>query len=200
MSVSVSHWLERISRGDEEARTWLWETFAERLRRRLRARYQERYGYNADELLQDAFVFYFQHDARALSRLLEVGESDGVLTEERLERHLWDLACGLASNRRRGLRRDPALGMPAGPIPSTAPNPERILTERDTLLRLAECIRARSERAYLYFKFRYVDGLTPEEIAAITGWSRKATYKLRERLNRAVAECAETLGLKRGSK
>jgi len=40
-----------------------------------------------------------------------------------------------------------------------------------------------------------MDNLTPEEIAQSTGWSRKATYKLKQTLNSEVQTCAEALGL-----
>ena len=195
MAPSVSEWLERIGRGDGEARAWLYETFAGRLYRGLRARYAGRHGYDAEELLQDAFLLFFQHDARVLSRFLElVPESER--TEARLERHLWDLACGVASNRRRSLRRRPESPLPERPLTSAGPGPERESLGRDTVQRLAQCIRARNERVYLYFKLRYVDGLTPVEIAEATGWSLKATYKLKLRLNEAVAACAARLGIR----
>ena len=65
----------------------------------------------------------------------------------------------------------------------------------DLLKQLDRCLRAQRARIYLYYRLRYYEGLTPEEIARATGWSRKATYKLRQALNEAVRTCARELGI-----
>ena len=177
--------------GDPSASAWLYDTFAGRLYRRLQRRYG-RAGLDAEDLLQDAFVFFLQHDARVLRRFLDQSGPDGPTTGE-LERYLWDLACGLASNRRRSRSRATVVPLV---VEQTSPTPgaERSLIERDQLDRLLDCLRRAGSRIFLYFKLRFDDGLSPRDIATATGWSMKATYKLRQRLDRAVVACREALG------
>ncbi|HKQ62945.1 MAG TPA: sigma-70 family RNA polymerase sigma factor [Candidatus Polarisedimenticolaceae bacterium] len=186
--------LERILAGDGDARRWLYETFAARLFRRLHLRYAARPGIDADEIFQDAFVAFFQRDSRVLARFIErVPEAER--TEARLEGYLWDVACGIASNRRRSARRHrdvPLLDADAQPDPLDF---EQQTVDRDTLLRLIGCLKHAGSRVFLYAQLRYVDGLSPEEIARVTGWSRKATYKLKLILHEAVERCAERLRL-----
>jgi len=181
--------LVRIVDGDPEASAWLFDRFAPRLLRRLAMRYRE---LDAEELLQDAFLLCFRDDAAIVRRALERLAPEET-TEPAIEQYLWDQACGLAANRRRSLsRRGPLVPFEerrgAGGV-----DPERTSLARDTLGKLARCLGDGRPRVYLYFKLRYVDGLEPVEISQATGWSRKATYKLKESLNEAVRSCAERL-------
>lgn len=189
----LTHWLERVVAGDTQAKGWLYDSYATRLYRRLRRRYAER-GIDAEEVLQDAFVLFFQHDSRVLARFLE-RSSPAERTSSRFEEYLWDVACGIASNRRRSARRHRDLSLADA---DSRPDPfdtERQHVDRDVLRRLAACLARSGSRVYLYYKLRFVDGLTPDEIARVTGWSRRATYKLRLVLLHAVDRCAEHLGL-----
>ena len=182
--------------GDRSAVAWLYDTFADRLYRRLRGRYG--HAVDASDLLQDAFVFYLQHDARVLRRFLDTVPA-AERTPPRLERHLWDLACGLASNRRRSRQRGVEV-VPLDPEQrSAAPGAERATLDRDLLRRLLACLERAGSRIFLYFQLRFEDGLSPSQIADATGWSRKATYKLRQTLDRAVTVCREELGLDAGT-
>ncbi len=194
---TVRDGLESLLTGERSGAAWLYDTFAGRLQRRLQLRYGYPGGLDAEDLLQDAFVFFLQHDGRVLHRFLKRTPS-AEQTVARLERYLWDLACGLASNRRRSRSRSRGNVVPiidgAAEI-SSSPGAERSAIDRDRLARLDACLEGRSARAYLYYKLRFHDGLSPEEIACTTGWSRKATYKLKQVLNRAVAECADQLGI-----
>jgi len=198
MQVDVRMQLWRLVQGDEEAAAWLYETFATRLYRRLRGRYGP-IGLDADDLLQDAFVFFFQNNARLLRKYLERG-TDGAEAEEDLFRYLWDQACGIATNRLRSAKRHRAEG---GELDETLPdfdpgrNPKRLL-DVDVLRRLDRCLGERGQRIHLYFKLRFRDGFSPDEISQITGWSKKATYKLRQALTEAVELCVEQLGLAPG--
>lgn len=194
MAESLGDTIARIIDGDREAVAWLYDTFAPVLFRRLRARYGYPGGLDAEELLHDAFVFFLQHDARVLSQFLS-RTAPGEQTPVTLERHLWDLACGVASNRRRERSRRPEVALlDADSIGDNGDPADKSLKE-DMLLRLDACLRQRNARVYLYFTLRYLDGLSPEQIAQTTGWSRKATYKLRQALNEAVSECAQQLNL-----
>ena len=191
MSLPVQQMLWRIVQGDEAAAAWLYETFAGRLRRRLGMRYR---GLDADELVQEAFVSYLRNDAALIRRAIDrLPEGEGQ--EARLERYLWDLACGLATNQRRSASHRRVVQL--GPVERRAEEsgPEEESVARDLLVRLDACLRGRGDRVYLYFKLRFVDGLQPREIATSTGWSMKATYKLRQALNEAVAACSEELGI-----
>lgn len=194
MSNEVHEQLRRIVEGDREAAAWLYDSFASDLFRRLRQRYGRTGGLDPEDLLQDAFTFYFQRDAKVLSDFLK-RQPPGGASRESLAGHLWDLACGVASNRRRS-----AWGRRVVPLADTeraAPEPdaEEGTMARDALERLDRCLRAGRARVYLYFKLRYVDALTADEVATVTGWSMKATYKLRQVLNEAIRRCAERLGL-----
>src|SRR5262249_5967386 len=100
----VEVWLSRLVAGEREAAAWLYDGFAKHLYRRLRLRYGYPGGLNPDDLLHDAFVYFFQDRCAAMRRILERTPPEG-LTPEALERRLWDLACGVASNHRRAARR-----------------------------------------------------------------------------------------------
>lgn len=193
----VAQRLRRLISGDPAAAAWLYDTFAPRLYRRLRGRYGHLPGIDPEDLLQSAYLFYLQNDCRVLRSFLE-GKPAAEVTAEALLRRLWDLACGLASNQRRAARaRPPAAGLEEAPA-EAGPSIERRLAERQTLSRLAACLARRGRRLHLYFCWRYGDGLTPREIADVTGWTRHETYRLREALNRALAACAARLGIDPG--
>lgn len=190
----VSRRLKSLVEGDRDAKEWAYETFAPKLFRRLRARYSggER-GLDAEELLHDAFLALFEQ-GRALGAFLEQTPEE-ELTGDRFHQFLWNQACGIASNRRRSQLRRPTASLPDAEMASPDPDPERESLGRDAVARLDECLEKRGRRTYLYYKLRFSDGLTPEEIEHVTGWSRKATYKLKLALNEAVARCAALLGM-----
>ncbi len=196
MTDPVGDKLARIIQGDPAASAWLYDTFAGVLYRRLRARYGYPGGLDAEELLHDAFVFFLQNGARVLVNF-SVRTPAEQRTESSLQRYLWDLACGVASNRRRERERHSKVVPLRNPndIPNNGDPAEKTL-DQDILLMLDECLRKRNSRVYLYFKLRYLDGLSPEHIAEATGWSRKATYKLKQALNEAVSECATRLQIR----
>jgi DNA-directed RNA polymerase specialized sigma24 family protein len=195
-TMEVHRQLMGITGGDSSAAAWLFDTFSEDLFVRLRHRYGYPGGLDPDDLLQDAFLFYFQREAKVLRDFLErTPPSDQ--TRAALLRHLWDLACGIASNRRRSAALRSVEPIDEVRTTSSRPNAERRSIDRDVLLRMDECLRSGNRRVYLYYKLRYRDGLAPQEVADITGWSRKATYKLKQALNEAVEHCAELLGIER---
>lgn len=194
MPQDVHERLSGLVTGDRAGAAWLYDTFADRLFRRLRQRYAYPGGLDPEDLLHDAYVFFFQHDYRVLRSFMERVPRPRQ-TAARLERYLWDLACGVAANRRRSARSSPLVEAEAADRPSPSPGAERSLVERDRLVRLDACLEGKGERLYLYYKLRFRDGLAPEEIARITGWSRKSTYKLKQTLNQAVEACADELQL-----
>ena len=191
----ISEKLVRLVAGEDDARQWLHATFGPRLSRRLRGRYASFGKLDSEELFQDTFLFFYQHAPRTFSRFLsEVPLSER--TEARLDAYLWDLACGIASNRLRSARRRP----PLSPVPVEGTvdpvDAERLTLDRDLLGKLKTCLKRAGSRSFLYYKLRFVDGFTPEEIAQATGWSRKITYKLRLVLDGAIDRCARRLGLR----
>lgn len=192
--LEVQERLRQAIDGKRAAAAWLYDTFAPGLYRRLRQRYGQTGGAEPEDLLQDSFVFYFQNGCKVLRDFLERTSEEGR-TAAALERHLWDLACGVAANRRRSAwgRKVVLLDDFRGASPEAGS--ERSLLARDSLGRLDDCLRSANQRVYLYFKLRYFDGLSPEEISQTAGWSRKASYKLKESLNEAVQRCSELLGL-----
>ncbi len=194
MDLSPGDTLRRLLDGNRAAAAWLYDSFAPRLFRRLRQRYAYLGEAELEDLLQETFLLVLRNQRRVLAAFLERRQARPIGSEE-IERFLWDEACGLASNRRRSaaVRKVVPLSDYAE-IPAAA-RAETRAVDRDALLRLAACLREAGTRLYLYYKLRFRDGLTPDEIAAVTGWSLKATYKLRQDLNQAVLRCAERLRL-----
>ena len=185
----------RLAAGDRETVAWLYDSTSSDLYRRLRRRYEYPGGPDAADLLQETFLLCLRDEARLL-RGFAAGLPEGAPALPSLQGYLWDLACGVASNVRRSMWSRRARPMPEeAPLPAAEPPAERSAVARDALRRLDGCLRRQGERLYLYFKLRYVDGMAPEEIAAGTGWSKKATYKLRQALNEAVQRCLEQTGL-----
>lgn len=196
-TVSVEERLERLLEGDSGAAAWLFDAFAPPLLRRLGQRYGYLGGAEVEDLLQETFLLALRHDGRLLAAFRRRAGEAGLPLEERdLERFLWDQACGLASNRRRSAAFRNVVPLAGAPQAVVEGSAERQAIDRDTLLRLDGCLRGSGERIYLYYKLRHRDGLTPEQIAETAGWSRKATYKLRQALDAAVRSCAESLGLR----
>lgn len=191
----VTRLVEDVIAGDREARGRFYDRFAPRLYRRLRGRYGGPRGLDADDLLQDAFLSFFQHDARVLAAFLDRVPAD-ERSESRLEACLWDVACGVASNRRRSRRRSREVPRAELDAVSSLPDPERVGVAQDTLRRLVACLRSAGGRVHLYYKLRFADGLSPREVSDVTGWSTKATYKLKDTLNLAVRRCARRLHLR----
>ena len=187
--------LEGIGRGDDAARRWLHETYAPRLARRLRARYARHRALDVDELLQDSFLHFYQHAPGTFARFLDDVPVE-QRSEGRLDGYLWDVACGIASNRLRSARRRPPMAAVAVETIVDPADTERGAVERDALTKLMTCLKRAGSRSFLYYMLRFVDGLTPEEISQATGWSRKATYKLRLALVEAIDRCARRLGLR----
>ncbi len=194
MVPNVYQQLQGVVAGEQEAAAWLYDTFAPKLFRRLSMRYGYPGGLDAEDLLQDAFIFFFQNEFRVLRNFLERNAEERA-TEPVLERYLWDLACGVASNKRRSNSLRKVVPLNPGDTEPVIPRAESTVVDRDQLEQLDRCLAGGNPRVYLYFKLRYYDGNTPEEIAQITNWSRKATYKLKQALNEALGLCVDSLKL-----
>ena len=194
-AAALTERVQQLAAGDEGARRWLHETFAPRLLRRLRGRYARHRGLDVDEILQDAFVFFYQHAPRTFARFLEEVPPE-ERHEARLDGYLWDLACGIASNHLRAAKRRPLFPAPLADEAADPQEGERRALDRDLLARRVACLKRAGSRSCLYYTLRCVDGFTPDEIARATGWSRKATYKLRFVLEGAIERCARRLGLR----
>ncbi len=187
--------IRRVVDGDREAAGWLYDAFSDRLFRRLRQRYGYAGGLDTEDLLQDTFILLFQNDYRVLRRFLD-RYTDTEVREAQVERYLWDLACGIATNRRRSAVRRKVVPLIEPDRERVDPTAERSVVDRDTLLQLDACLQGRGTRVHLYHRFRHRDGLTPSEIVQVTGWSRKAVYKLKQVFNEALRACTEQLGIK----
>lgn len=183
--------LRGILDGNPEDAAWLYDSVAPELLRRLRNRYPDLVD-EIEDLVHDTFILFLRNDHRLLQAFLD---REAHPSRSSLEKRLWDLACGLASNRRRSSRHQRVVPLLDYDRQSSRPGAERTTIDRDHLAQLDACLRRGNHRVYLYFQLRYRDGLAPEEIARVTGWSRKATYKLKQALNRQVAACIEDLGL-----
>lgn len=193
MSEALRSTIHDILAGDRDAIGWLYDTFAPELARRLGARFAG-FGLDGHDLLHDTFVYVLAEEGRVLRRFLDQTSVDRC-DEEALRRFLWNAACGIASNRRRSVLRHPAVAVDEHRDAVTEGGPERWSLARDALSKLAACLFRRSASYALYFQLRYVDGLTPAEVVASTGWSKKKTYKLKQTLDDALDRCVELLGL-----
>ncbi len=192
-SGKVAARLNAIFAGDRAAAAWLYDTFATSYFGRLRRRYPY---VDPEDLLHDAFVLFFRRDCKVLRDFAARCPIDQQ-TKRALDRHLWGLVCGLVTNYRRSaglLRWRP---MPAAEELSRQPDAEAVTIERDRLEQLDDCLRQGGDRLYLYFKLRYREELSPSEISRVTGWSRKATYKLKQAFDQAARRCAEKIGIDR---
>ncbi len=190
---TVSERIQALLRGERSAKTWLYDTFSPRLYRRLLGRYGHWKRLDIDDLLHDVFLLFFKNNAETLRRFHE-GVPEGEQTERRLDRYLWDTACGVMANRRRSYQRAPAFEeLDTDTLHLEDLSFEAQAMRRDQLNRLAGALRKRDLQLYLYYKMRYVDGLTPREISQVTGWPLKAIYRLRTTLADTVQRCAEEL-------
>ncbi|MEM7354647.1 MAG: hypothetical protein AAF657_27815 [Acidobacteriota bacterium] len=193
MSNSILLRISRILAGDRAAVAWLYDTFAPRLLRRLGQRFGGMRGLDREDLLQDTFLYVLKENGRVLERFR--GHQRGSEPREvELEHFLWSAACGIASNRRRSLLRHPAASLD-GPELEPEVSGEGSALARDALERLADCLLRNGDRLELYFQLRYRDGHKPAEIARITGWSQRTTYKLKQALDEALDHCIEVLEL-----
>lgn len=195
MGQELTEKLRELMDSDPAAAAWLYDTFAPRLYRRLRLRYGYLEDPDVEDLLHDTFVLSFKNGFRAFEQFVQEGPWQ-VATEEAVERRLWDLACGLAANRRRSATVRRVIPIGEQERESSHPDAERSAMDREVLARLNSCLAAGSQRLYLYFKLRYRDGLSPQEVSQATGWSPKATYKLKQRLDEAIERCARELEIR----
>ncbi len=192
MSESILAAISRILSGDREAVAWLYDTFAPRLLRRLGLRFAGTQGLDPEDLVQDTFLYALKQEGQVLDRFRQRHSGSEPMAQD-LENFLWGAACGIASNRRRSLLRHPSA--PIDSLTLSTDREEGLTLARDALERLAACLSQSGHRLELYFQLRYRDGHKPAEIAHITGWSQKATYKLKQTLDSALDACIETLEL-----
>lgn len=190
-ATGVGERVRQILAGDRKAAAWLYDTFAPELFRRLSRRYPHLSVHEVEDTLHDAFVLLFSPANRTLRSFLDGPQSD----EAELGRRLWGLACGLVTNRRRAGRGVSEVALGDHEFGSGEPSSERVVLHRDLLARLDDCLASRRERIALYLSLRHRDGLSPEEIMHVTGWSPKITYKLKAALDEALRECAKWLGI-----
>jgi DNA-directed RNA polymerase specialized sigma24 family protein len=194
MIADVPGLLRQIAVGDPTAKAWLYDTYASGLQRKLSFRYGV-HALDPEELLQDAFVAFYQHDGRVLLNFLD-RHPPAEQTVEQLRVYLWDLACGVASNQlrdRRTRRRNlPESDRDLGDVGVGSDAEDRHIA-RDQMRRFVDCIAEKGAQIQLYFALRFVDGLTAEEISRVTGWPIAQVYRLRVRLGAAADECATRL-------
>jgi RNA polymerase sigma factor (sigma-70 family) len=190
MHDSPDPWRQRLARDDAGA--LLYDTFAARIFRRLGQRYPHLSAADREDLVQETFFVVLRQEARLLASFL--AQAPAALSDSGLERFLWDQACGLASNRRKSSWRR-LIPFPAGLEPASRRQEEEEAIDRDLLRQLDACIRGSDPRAHLYYKLRYRDGLSPQEIARLIGWSQRTTYRLRQTLEKVLRQCAQKLGM-----
>ncbi len=193
MPQSILAKITQLLAGDRSAVAWLYDAFAPRLLRRLGMRFGEVRGLDCEDLLQDTFVYVLKEEGRVLERFRTRYVDDEPEAWD-LEHFLWCAACGIASNRRRSLVRHPSASIEGRELmPNLAGESPAIA--RDALERLGDCLFRSGTRLRLYFQLRYRDGHKPAEISAITGWSQRATYKLKRALDEALERCVDELEL-----
>lgn len=194
MPESTPAQISRILAGDREAVAWLYDGFAPRLLRRLSLRFGSFRGLDPEDLLQDTFLYVLGRDGRVLRPFLD-RDPGNEPEESDLDHFLWSAACGIASNRWRSILRHPAAPIEGREELRPTPGIEDGAVARDVLERLGDCLLKSGDRHYLYFQLRYLDGHKTAEIAEITGWSRRMTYKLKQAPDEALDLCARQLGI-----
>ena len=190
--LNVADRLAALLGGDRSAAQWLYDTFAQVFHARLLRRYPY---VDPDDLLHDAFVVFFRNDYKVL-RDFDRRVSRTAQTRTALDRHLWGLICGLVTNHRRSASFRRASSIPGPEGVSDQPSTESAVIARDHLEQLDAALRDQGARLYLYFKLRYLEELTPDEISRVTGWSRKTTYRLKQEVDRTARRCAAELGIR----
>lgn len=187
-NFGVAGELQKILGGYPGAADWLYEQYSDDLLRRLTGRYGLLYG-EPEDLLQDAFLFYFQNDFKVLRDFAARVPAEAQ-THARLGTALWDLACGLVANRRRASRNRDKVFDPtqnAEELESVDEGFERRTVLRDELRHLDSRLRSENPSLSIYCRMRFEEGYSPTEIARITGWPPRMTYKLRQSLNQALS-------------
>lgn len=174
---------------------WLYDTFAGRLFRRLGQRYRHLTAADREDVVQETFIAVLRQERRLLHSLLD--RVAAPLAETDLERLLWDQACGVASNHRKSSWRRLLPFAEGVDLPGEG-RAEQEQIDRDLLRQLDSCIQTGDVRAYLYYKLRHREGLAPEEISRMAGWTRRTTYRMRQTLEEVVRRCAEKLGIRGG--
>lgn len=182
----------RQALGGEVGVSWLYDSFSGRLFRRLGQRYRHLSTADREDVVQETFVAVLRQERRLLSLFL--ARVPEPLSEAALERFLWDQACGVASNRRKSSWRRLVPFVEGFDLPGEGRG-EQEQIDRDLLRQLDACLRAGDTRAYLYYKLRYREGLAPDEISRMVGWTRRTTYRMRQTLEEVVRRCAARLGL-----
>lgn len=190
MHDSPDPWRQRLA-GDD-AGALLYDTFSSRIFRRLGQRYRHLSEADREDIVQETFFVVLRSEARLLASFL--AQAPAALSDTGLERFLWDQACGIASNRRKSSWRR-LIPFPAGLEPASRRQEEEEAIDRDLLRQLDACILASDPRAHLYYKLRYRDGLSPQEIMRMIGWSQRTTYRLSQTLKDVLRQCAEKLGV-----
>ncbi|MEM6793088.1 MAG: hypothetical protein AAF725_03860 [Acidobacteriota bacterium] len=193
---SIQARIRGILLGRQEDAAWLYDSFAERLFRRLGSRYRDLTAEEIEDLVHECYVLLFREDGRVLRQFLERHPGLGPSAEQ-LERYLWDRACGLAVNLRRRTSRRLESGREPNPSLAAGSDEERGQLDRDALEQLGKCLQESGSKVYLYYQLRYWEGLTPAEIETVTGWRRDRVYRLRDALKRGLKACLERLGLAR---
>lgn len=190
-TCSVAESLAQVLSGCPRAAAWLYEQFSGELARRLSGRYGHLYG-EPEDLLQDAFLFYFQNDCKVLRDFVR-RVPPAAQTHARLATTLWDLACGLVANRRRASQSRNRVFDPmqsADEVETVDNGFEHQAVLRDELRRLESHLSAECPNLAVYCRLRFTEGYSPTEIARLTGWPPRVTYKLRQELNRVLSSFA----------
>ena len=186
-STSVSAMLQAVVDGDAEAAHRLYDEMSPELLRRLRGRYGNIFG-EPEDLLQDAFLFYFQNDYKVLRDFMS-RESKDTQTRSRLAGALWDLACGLVANRRRAQRSRDRVFDPfqsSDQLKEADTGIYTVAEQRDRLRDLERHLAAEDPDLASYCRLRFVHGYSPTEIAEHTGKPLRTVYKLRRSLSDAL--------------
>jgi len=192
---TVSRHVERAAAGHPKARAWLVETCYGYVLKRVTKRYG-RY-LDPEDVTQQVFLCLLKPEATVLKKYLLVTPV-AQQREATLRRYLWDQACGVASNLRRGRsrRRDfPVAREEYERREDPRVRVEEEIVNRDLLKRCFRWVRENGgHRDVTYLNLRYRLGYRPIEIAGATGWSLDETYRRREKLCRVLKRWTPSKG------
>ena len=101
---------------------------------------------------------------------------------------LYRISTNLCLNRLRDKKQQLPIELFAQVLPERGAGPERMAQARQAAAALLDGLDARTQAAVVY---RYLDGMTQDEIAEVTGWSRRTLGKKLRAFEERAAQLKE---------
>jgi RNA polymerase sigma-70 factor (ECF subfamily) len=168
----VTTLVSRCQQGEASATEALYDLYADRLYRYLRARVRDADA--AADLTTEVFVRMIQHiGSFRLNRARPASSFSAWL---------YRIAANLAADQHRGSRRYEPITLDEGLVgPARNPGPDAIAEQRDVTARLTEAINALSEEQRLVIIAKFAEGMSNAEVASFLGKTEGAVKALQHR-------------------